>query len=90
MSNVSITSEKKRLQRFGEKLRMLRKIHCLTLKELAHELGYTSYGYLSELEAGKKYPSVHFVLDIADYFDITTDQLLHDELEIAWRDQDQG
>ncbi|NJN66513.1 MAG: helix-turn-helix transcriptional regulator [Chloroflexaceae bacterium] len=71
------------MQRFGEKLRRLRKIHRLTLKELAHKLGYLSYGYLSELEAGKKLPSVHFVLDIADFFDITTDQLLRDEQEVA-------
>lgn len=86
MSNIFTTSEKKRLRRFGEKLRKLRRIHSLTLKELAYELGYTSYGYLSELEAGKKMPSVHFVLDIADFFHVTTDQLLRDELELDNRD----
>lgn len=82
MSNISTTSEKRQLRRFGEKLRKLRRIRSLTLKELAYELGYISYGYLSELEAGKKMPSVHFVLDIADFFHVTTDQLLRDELEL--------
>ncbi len=36
----------------------------------------------------KKSPSVHLVLDIADYFDITTDQLLRDELEREQREHE--
>jgi transcriptional regulator with XRE-family HTH domain len=68
---------------FGSKLRALRQAHHLSLKELASELGYTSHGYISELERGKKQPTVEFVLKIARYFNISTDQLLKDELNLS-------
>ncbi len=55
----------------------------MTLKELALALGLTAHGYLSEIETGKKQPTVEFVLKVAILFDITTDQLLRDELEIT-------
>lgn len=67
------------IQRFGEKLHRLRLQRKLTLKELAHELGYIAHGYISEIESGKKKPTVDFVLKVADFFDIATDQLLRDE-----------
>ena len=68
--------------RFGEKLRALRVQRQMTLKELALTLGHSAHGYLSELECGKKLPTAEFVLRVARYFDITTDSLLKDELEI--------
>lgn len=55
----------------------------MTLKELANALGLTAHGYISEIEAGKKKPTTEFVLKVAHYFDVTTDQLLRDELEIG-------
>jgi transcriptional regulator with XRE-family HTH domain len=70
------------IQRFGEKLRDLRVNQGLTLKELATKLGYSTHGYLSELETGSKIPTVEFVLKVAELFDITTDQLLKDDLEV--------
>jgi transcriptional regulator with XRE-family HTH domain len=70
------------IQRFGEKLRTLRVQHDLTLKQLANELGLTAHGYISELEAGKKMPTAEFVLNVARLFDVTTDELLKDELEL--------
>lgn len=70
------------MQRFGEKLRVLRTNRQLTLKELACKLGLTAHGYLSEMEAGKKKPTAEFVLKVARFFDVTTDHLLKDELEI--------
>lgn len=70
------------MQKFGEKLRRLRTSKELTLKELALKLGLTAHGYLSEIEAGKKKPTAEFVLKVARFFDVTTDQLLKDELEI--------
>ena len=42
------------MKRFGEKLRMLRKRHGLTMNELAPKLGFTSQSYISEIETGKK------------------------------------
>ncbi|MBZ0316723.1 MAG: helix-turn-helix domain-containing protein [Anaerolineae bacterium] len=71
------------MQRFGEKLKTLRMYHSLTLTEMARQLGYTTHGYLSELEHGKKLPTIEFVLSIARLFNVTTDELLKDELELT-------
>jgi transcriptional regulator with XRE-family HTH domain len=70
------------MQRFGEKLRTLRTAKQMTLKELASALGLTAHGYISEMEAGKKKPTTEFVLKVARYFKVTTDQLLKDELDV--------
>lgn len=55
----------------------------MTLKELARALGLTAHGYISEIETGKKKPTTDFVLKVARYFKVTTDELLKDELEIG-------
>jgi transcriptional regulator with XRE-family HTH domain len=73
------------MQRFGEKLRTLRTGRQMTLKELASALGLTAHGYISEIEAGKKKPTADFVLKVARYFKVTTDQLLKDELDVEGR-----
>lgn len=70
------------IKRFGEKLHTLRTSRGLTLKELAHQLGHVAHGYISELEAGKKLPSVELTLSVAHLFGISTDELLKDELEL--------
>jgi transcriptional regulator with XRE-family HTH domain len=83
-------SRKKSIQRFGKKLRALRIQRGLSLKDLALELGYLTHGYLSELEAGKKIPTAEFVLKVARFFDVSTDQLLKDELGLALNDDDKS
>lgn len=70
------------VKRFGQKLRVLRCQRSLTLKELAAALGYAAHGYLSELEAGKKMPTVEFALNASRFFSVTTDQLLKDEMDL--------
>jgi len=70
------------MQRFGEKLHVLRISKHMTLKELALALGHVAHGYISEIESGKKRPTAEFVLKVARYFNVTTDQLLKDELDI--------
>jgi transcriptional regulator with XRE-family HTH domain len=75
-------SRKPSIQRFGEKLRALRLSRSLTLKELASKLGYSAHGYLSELETGVKMPTVELVVKLALVFDVSTDQLLRDDLEL--------
>ncbi len=70
------------MQRFGEKLRILRTQHRMTLKQLALELGFSAHGYISELETGKKKPTAEFVLNVARLFNVSTDRLLKDELEL--------
>ena len=70
------------MRRFGEKLRTLRKRQGLTLQELSHTLGHADHTYLSRVENGKKTPSIELVLIIAQMFDVTTDELLKDDLEV--------
>jgi transcriptional regulator with XRE-family HTH domain len=70
------------MNQFGHKLHALRTKHKLSLQKLAALLGYTAHGYISELETGKKLPSLEFVVKVAQFFDVTTDQLLNDELHI--------
>lgn len=70
------------MQRFGEKLRTLRKRHGMTLAETAAALGYQAHAFISMLETGKKQPTGELVLKIARLFNVTTDQLLKDELEL--------
>ena len=70
------------MERFGEKLRTLRKRQGLTLKQLAEKLDFESHSYLSAIEFGKKQPSVELILNIAIMFDISTDDLLFDSRDI--------
>ncbi len=70
------------MQRFGEKLRTLRTQHNMSLQELAYKLGLTAHSYISELESGKKKPTAEFTLNVARLFNVTTDQLLKDELDL--------
>ena len=52
------------------------------MKGLARELDFKSHSYISAIEFGKKQPSVELVIKIARLFDVTTDQLLNDDLEV--------
>jgi transcriptional regulator with XRE-family HTH domain len=70
------------MQRFGEKLRVLRKQHGMTQHDLAAQLGFASQGYIHFLETGKKLPNALLLLKIADLFHVTTDQLMRDDLEL--------
>lgn len=77
-----IVTKRQQLKYFGRKLHHLRVHSKLTLKELARALGYSAHGHISELEAGKKVPTVEFVLKVADLFHVSTDVLIRDELEL--------
>lgn len=70
------------IQRFGEKLHLLRVHHNLTLVQLALLLGYQTHSYISEIESGHKTPTVGLVLKVSRLFSVTTDELLIDEIEI--------
>jgi DNA-binding XRE family transcriptional regulator len=67
---------------FGTKLRALRQQHSWGQTELARQLGLARRGYISNLEAGRKMPSLELVVTIADLFGVTTDTLLRDELSL--------
>jgi transcriptional regulator with XRE-family HTH domain len=70
------------MRRFGEKLRHLRTQRGLTMQQLADALGYGSSGYVSDVETGKREPTLKFVLKVADLFDASLDQLLRDTIEL--------
>ena len=70
------------MQRFGEKLRVLRKQRGMTLKELAEILGHTTHSHISELETGKRMPSLEVAIKISELFDVSVDQLVKDNLEL--------
>ena len=82
------------MQRFGEKLRTLRKRRAMTIVELALALDYAANSYISEIETGKKKPTTDFVFKVAKLFNVTTDQLLDDNLDVpeitAANPQDEG
>lgn len=63
---------------FHEKLQELRKIKGLTQEELAKEL-YVSRTAISKWESGRGYPSIDSLKAIANYFDVTIDDLLSGE-----------
>jgi transcriptional regulator with XRE-family HTH domain len=69
-------------KKFGKKLRALRNNRGMTLKELATEMGFAAHGYISEIESGKKKPSIEFVLKASRLFEVTTDELLKDEIDL--------
>lgn len=70
------------VQTFGEKLRWLRKQNNMTLQKLANVLS-TSTGYISDLESGRRQPSLLLARQIADYFGVSVDDLARDELELS-------
>jgi transcriptional regulator with XRE-family HTH domain len=70
------------MKRFGEKLRTLRKRRGLTLRQLASMLEMGAHSHLANIETGKNKPTADLILKIADLFQVSTDQLMRDELEI--------
>ena len=71
---------------FGAKLRALRQQQHWGQTDLARRLGLARRGYISNLEAGRKAPSIDLVVHIADLFGVTTDALLRDEVQIPAED----
>ncbi|TVQ08256.1 helix-turn-helix domain-containing protein [Leptolyngbya ohadii] len=69
------------MRRFGEKLYQLRIRRGLTLTELGNLLSVHNT-FVSQLEKGRKVPNAEMILRVADTFDVTTDQLMRDELDL--------
>lgn len=63
------------MARFGKILSELRQDRGMTQKELAKVL-YVSDGTISNYENGVHYPDVEKLMEIADFFGVTTDYLL--------------
>ena len=54
----------------------------MTQRQLARELGFSAHGFVGFLESGKKMPSAELVFTIAQLFQVSTDVLLNDDLEL--------
>jgi transcriptional regulator with XRE-family HTH domain len=68
------------LQHFGATLRALRVRAGITQADLAQQLRLARQGYISNLETGRKTPSLDLAVQIADYFGLTTDLLFQSTL----------
>lgn len=67
----------------GEALRLIRVFHDRKTGELAEGLGM-SPSYVSEIESGKKTPSIEIIKKYADYFDTTPSAIMFfaEDLEV--------
>ena len=70
------------MRHFGEKLRQIRTYHNMTQLDLARRCGYQTHSYVNELEAGRKTPTVGFVLRVSDLFSVSLDDLLKDDRNV--------
>lgn len=69
------------MKRIGEKLYTLRQRHGLTTRELARAL-QTSHTQISRIENGLRQPSADLVVKMADFFNVSLDKLMRDELDL--------
>ena len=72
---------------FNEKLQMLRSNENITQEELAEEL-YVSRSAISKWESGRGYPNIDSLKDIANYFNVTIDELICSKEAITLAEQD--
>ncbi len=70
------------MKRFGEKLRLLRERHGMTIRELAESLGFATHGYVGNLESGRRKPTLELAFKVASLFNVSIDQLANDDLEL--------
>ena len=70
------------MQQLGAKVRTLRKRRRMTLQELALALDLSSHSYVSEIERGKKVPTLEMIIKIADTFGVSIDSLVRDDVEV--------
>ncbi len=69
------------MNRLGEKLRNLRKRQSLSQEQLSNMIGI-SQRHVSGIERGEKVPSLEILLKISRIFNVSSDQLIKDELEL--------
>lgn len=65
----------------GEKIRFLRHKHSLTTRQLAEHIDTTN-SQISRIENGLRQPSGDLIIKLADFFQVSLDNLMRDELEI--------
>lgn len=63
------------MEKFAERLKLLREEHGLSQDKLGKEIGVSRYAIYT-YEKGKASPTVEGLVMLADHFDVTTDYLL--------------
>lgn len=69
------------MKRFGEKLRTLRQRRGLSQDQLGEMLG-VHQTHIGRLERREKSPNARIILQISHIFNVSTDVLMKDELEL--------
>ena len=69
------------MERIGEKLKTLRLQYDLTTRQLAEHLETTN-SQISRIENGLRQPSGDLIVKMADFFNISLDQLMRDDLDL--------
>ena len=69
------------MSRIGEKLRALRQRKGLTVRQLGDILGVSNV-HIVRIENGQRKPSIDLVDRMSRFFNVSTDQLIKDELEL--------
>lgn len=64
-----------------EKISIIRKMNCLSQEAFADELGVSRQA-ISKWENGTSVPDVQMLLRIADFYNLTLDQLVRDEFDL--------
>jgi len=54
----------------------------MAMRELAEALGYSSHAHISLVETGRRKPSRDLILRVAQFFNVSTDQLVRDDLDL--------
>jgi transcriptional regulator with XRE-family HTH domain len=69
------------LEKFPEKLKFLREQRGLSQRQLANVFDIAE-SYVGHLESGRRKPGAGLIFKIANFFCVTTDVLMRDDLEI--------
>ncbi len=70
-----------KMERFGEKLRILRQRQGLSQEQLGEMLG-VHQTHVGRIERGGKTPNATMILKISRIFNVSADVLMKDELEL--------
>lgn len=65
----------------GRQIRLLRNQHDITQKDFAEKIN-SSQNYLSDVETGKKRPSLDYYITIANFFKVSLDYIFQDSLDM--------
>lgn len=68
------------MKNIGERLRQVRHEKKISIKRLASKIGI-AYPYISQIESGKRIPSLKLVLKFVDFFNMAPDRFLGEKIK---------